>query len=184
MPNSPTLALSLLLTTDNGSFEYLNCMRRYITMVCNFRDIHAPLNLLLSLKSDQRSISCKGSQTLEIETQTEKITDIPPHGNTSPDFVYDLNFLRKTITIWVAPIINTIYGNKSYYQWLVSSGGYTFINNREQNNSFWCCLHLGFYKSLKFTVSWIHCGCTEICNKYLCRFQKKQVAQCMIKTFH
>ena len=87
MSNSPTLALSLLLTTKNGSFEYFNCMHRYITMVCNFGDIHAPQNLLWCLKSNQRSISCKGSQTLEIETQTEK-----NHGNTSsrkylPDLV-------------------------------------------------------------------------------------------------
>ena len=70
--------------TDNGSFEYFNCMHRYITMVCNLGDIHAPQNLLLCLKSNQRSISYKGSQTLETETQTEKITEIPPHGNTSP----------------------------------------------------------------------------------------------------
>ena len=39
--------------------------------------------MLLSLKSNQRSISCKWSQTLEIETQTEKsrkylLTEIPP----------------------------------------------------------------------------------------------------------
>ena len=102
-----TLAQRITLSNRDRRFGRFNCRRRYVTMRSILSILmHHKMNWRSYPESNQISISDNRTPVREIDAQTEKITELPPHGNT-PWTTYMPIYLPTFIYIYIYIYIYT-----------------------------------------------------------------------------